>query len=72
MSEPSAKPRAPEGKPRAATESRAAHPTRREIVDSLVEALAGILEHGSPDVPDWVAQELTFGQMRLLFLLAKH
>jgi len=27
--------------------------------------------HG-PDVPEWVAQELTFGQMRLLFLLSKH
>ena len=27
--------------------------------------------HG-PDVPEWVAQELTFGEMRLLFLLSKH
>jgi len=27
--------------------------------------------HG-PDVPEWVAQELIFGQMRLLFLLSKH
>jgi len=23
-------------------------------------------------VPDWVAQDLTFGQMRILFLLSKH
>jgi DNA-binding MarR family transcriptional regulator len=25
-----------------------------------------------PEVPDWAAQELTFGQMRLLFLLSRH
>jgi DNA-binding MarR family transcriptional regulator len=27
--------------------------------------------HG-PEIPDWAEQELTFGQMRLLFLLGKH
>jgi DNA-binding MarR family transcriptional regulator len=47
-------------------------PSRGERIDSLVEALASILDHGSTDVPDWVAQELTFGQMRVLFLVAKH
>jgi DNA-binding MarR family transcriptional regulator len=47
-------------------------PSRGERIDSLVEALASILDHGSTDVPDWVAQELTFGQMRLLYLLSTH
>src|SRR5450759_4726113 len=29
-------------------------------------------DHKGSDIPEWVAQELTFGQMRLLFLLSKH
>jgi DNA-binding MarR family transcriptional regulator len=31
-----------------------------------------LLDHSSQDIPGWVAQDLTFGQMRLLFLLSKH
>jgi DNA-binding MarR family transcriptional regulator len=30
------------------------------------------MDLGAHDVPGWVAQDLTFGQMRLLFLLNKH
>lgn len=45
---------------------------RQLAIDSLIEALGSILDHGGPDVPDWVAQELTFGQMKLLFLVAKY
>jgi DNA-binding MarR family transcriptional regulator len=41
-------------------------------VDAVVEALASLWEEHGPDVPDWAAQELTFGQVRLLFLLSKH
>jgi DNA-binding MarR family transcriptional regulator len=38
----------------------------------VVEALGAVWDQGGHDVPGWVAQELTFGQMRLLFLLSKH
>jgi DNA-binding MarR family transcriptional regulator len=31
-----------------------------------------LLDHSSQDIPGWVAQDLTFGQMRLLFLLSRH
>jgi MarR family transcriptional regulator, organic hydroperoxide resistance regulator len=31
-----------------------------------------LMDHSSQDIPGWVAQDLTFGQMRLLFLLSKH
>jgi DNA-binding MarR family transcriptional regulator len=41
-------------------------------VDAVVEALGSLWEEQEPDVPEWAAQELTFGQMRLLFLLGKH
>jgi DNA-binding MarR family transcriptional regulator len=44
---------------------------QREI-EALIDALDGIWEKGGNDVPEWVAQELTFGQMRLLFLLHKN
>jgi Transcriptional regulators len=44
----------------------------RTDVDAVVEALASLWEEHDPDVPEWAAQELTFGQMRLLFLLSKH
>jgi len=41
-------------------------------VDAVVEALGCLWEEQDPEVPEWAAQELTFGQMRLLFLLSKH
>jgi DNA-binding MarR family transcriptional regulator len=37
-----------------------------------MDELGGLWEMHGPDFPEWVAQELTFGQMRLLFLLGKH
>jgi DNA-binding MarR family transcriptional regulator len=37
-----------------------------------VESLSALADRGGQDVPDWVAQDLTFGQMRILFLLSKH
>jgi DNA-binding MarR family transcriptional regulator len=45
---------------------------RQLEIESAMDALGGIWDMQRPDVPEWVAQELTFGQMRLLFLLSKH
>jgi DNA-binding MarR family transcriptional regulator len=41
-------------------------------VDAVVEVVSSLWEQQGADVPEWAAQELTFGQMRLLFLLGKH
>jgi DNA-binding MarR family transcriptional regulator len=41
-------------------------------VEAVLDSLSEMWDHGAPDVPGWVGQELTFGQMRLLFLLTKH
>jgi DNA-binding MarR family transcriptional regulator len=41
-------------------------------IDTVIQAVSGLWEQGGTDVPGWAAQELTFGQMRLLFLLGKH
>ncbi|MGD0020068.1 MAG: MarR family winged helix-turn-helix transcriptional regulator [Candidatus Limnocylindrales bacterium] len=45
---------------------------RRQDVETLLESLGALVDRGGHDVPGWVAQDLTFGQMRLLFLLSKH
>jgi DNA-binding MarR family transcriptional regulator len=41
-------------------------------IEAAIQTLSEVWEHGGSDVPDWVEQELTFGQMRLLFLLSHH
>ena len=41
-------------------------------IEAVIEALGAVWDQGGHDVPGWVAQELTFGQMRLLFLLSKN
>jgi DNA-binding MarR family transcriptional regulator len=41
-------------------------------IEAVVDSLSQVWDKGAHDIPDWVAQELTFGQMRLLFLLSKH
>jgi DNA-binding MarR family transcriptional regulator len=41
-------------------------------IEAVVDALNGMWDKDGPDVPQWVAQELTFSQVRLLFLLAKN
>ena len=46
-------------------------PTQLEI-ETILDDLGGLWETHGSEVPDWAEQELTFGQMRLLFLLAKH
>src|SRR5512141_3165661 len=45
---------------------------RQREIETAIEGLADIWESGPADVPAWVAQELTFSQTRLLFLLGKH
>jgi DNA-binding MarR family transcriptional regulator len=41
-------------------------------IDAVVQAVSSLWDGQDSDVPGWAAQELTFGQMRLLFLLSKH
>lgn len=41
-------------------------------IEAVIDALGGIWDDKVSEVPPWVEQELTFGQMRLLFLLSKH
>lgn len=41
-------------------------------IEKLLDAIGGQWEMHGPEIPDWAEQELTFGQMRLLFLLGKH
>jgi DNA-binding MarR family transcriptional regulator len=45
---------------------------REQAVRTVIESLDALWGEGAKDVPDWVAQELTFGQMRLLYLLSTH
>jgi DNA-binding MarR family transcriptional regulator len=45
---------------------------RDDAVATVIESLDDLWGDGAKDVPDWVVQELTFGQMRLLYLLARH
>ena len=41
-------------------------------IERLLDVLGGQWEMHGPEIPAWAEQELTFGQMRLLFLLGKH
>jgi len=41
-------------------------------VEAVVAVVSSLWEQQGADVPEWAAQELTFGQVRLLFLLSKH
>jgi DNA-binding MarR family transcriptional regulator len=45
---------------------------RQLEIEAVMDELSDFWGTHGPDVPEWVAQELTFGQMRLLFLLSKH
>jgi DNA-binding MarR family transcriptional regulator len=45
---------------------------RKGQIGAVIEALGGFLDRDAHDIPHWVAQELTFSQMRLLFLLSKN
>jgi DNA-binding MarR family transcriptional regulator len=45
----------------------------RELqIEAVVEAMGGLWDKDVHDVPEWVAQEITFSQMRLLFLLSRN
>jgi DNA-binding MarR family transcriptional regulator len=41
-------------------------------IEKSFDELDAVWGHGAQQMPSWVAQELTFGQMRLLFLLDRH
>jgi DNA-binding MarR family transcriptional regulator len=45
---------------------------RDHLVAAVIEAMSGLWDKDVHDVPEWVAQEITFGQMRLLFLLSRN
>jgi DNA-binding MarR family transcriptional regulator len=45
---------------------------RQREIEAAIEGLSDLWELGGPDVPDWVAHELTFSQTRLIFLLGRH
>ena len=45
--------------------------SRQAEIEAVADALGRMWDQHGPEVPAWVAQELTFGQMRLLFLLGK-
>ncbi|MGA3030365.1 MAG: MarR family transcriptional regulator [Candidatus Limnocylindrales bacterium] len=46
--------------------------TRQLEIEAVIDALVGMWDPNASELPAWVEQELTFGQMRLLFLLSKH
>jgi len=41
-------------------------------IDSVIAGLNVLWDKDPHDVPEWVSQEVTLGQMRLLFLLSKN
>jgi DNA-binding MarR family transcriptional regulator len=43
--------------------------TRMLEIEAAFDDLDALWSHSAEDVPGWIAQELTFGQMRLLFML---
>jgi DNA-binding MarR family transcriptional regulator len=46
--------------------------SRAERLDAVVDGILRLSVEGNEDVPEWAGRELTFGQMRLVFLLGKH
>jgi DNA-binding MarR family transcriptional regulator len=49
-------------------------PTAEKLreIEAVLESLGEVWDHGAHEIPGWVGQDLTFGQMRLLFLLSKN
>jgi DNA-binding MarR family transcriptional regulator len=45
---------------------------RQLALEAVIDALGGIWDKDPHDVPEWVAQEITLSQIRLLFLLSKN
>jgi DNA-binding MarR family transcriptional regulator len=46
--------------------------SRAERLEAVVDEILRLSVGGKDDVPEWAGRELTFGQMRLVFLLGKH
>ena len=47
-------------------------PPTQFAIEALLDDLGDLWQMHGSEVPGWAEQELTFGQMRLLFLLGKH
>jgi DNA-binding MarR family transcriptional regulator len=45
---------------------------KNQQIDAVIASLTTLWDKDPHDVPEWVAQEVTLGQMRLLFLLSKN
>ena len=45
---------------------------RADQIEAVIESMSSLWDKDAHDVPEWVAQELTFSQMRLLFLLSRN
>jgi DNA-binding MarR family transcriptional regulator len=41
-------------------------------IEAAFDDINAVWEHGPEGIPDWIGQELTFSQMRLLFLLHRY
>ncbi|MGD0863224.1 MAG: MarR family winged helix-turn-helix transcriptional regulator [Candidatus Limnocylindrales bacterium] len=41
-------------------------------IEAVLESLGAVRDLGAHEIPGWVGQDLTFGQMRLLFLLSQN
>ena len=41
-------------------------------VEAIIEAMSPFWDKDAHDIPEWVAQEITFSQMRLLFRLSRN
>ena len=52
--------------------SPATQTNREREIEAAIDTLNELWEFGGPEMPAWVAHELTFSQMRLLFLLDKN
>jgi DNA-binding MarR family transcriptional regulator len=46
-------------------------PRQQQAIESIIESLSALWDLEGPEVPAWAAQEMTFGQMRLVFMLSK-
>ena len=49
----------------------ASAPGPADEIERVLARLESLWDHDEPAVPPWAAQELTFGQLRLLFLLRR-
>jgi DNA-binding MarR family transcriptional regulator len=56
----------------AADEAAAQKAEKLREIEAVLDSLGAVWDHGAHEIPGWVGQDLTFGQMRLLYLLSKN